>query len=190
MKIAQVRRLETRLLLDVLEHDRRAGERRVHRDRLVLFIVLIAVDERRVGSDRRGDGNASVADRERAGVVDAERDLQERAGLAEDDQRFDAGECGLPKLGDGRFLPVARLDLRAEALQFRIRVRRVAAPADEMERMCIVGHCNRGSAPQGFARGTGTQCVCAKRVPRNQRIRSGVAARDRIFHHRPVQSTE
>ena len=108
------------------------------------------MDERRIRADRRGDGNAAVADLERAGVIDAEGDLHERAGLAEEDQRLDAGECGLSELRDRRFLPVARLDLGAKPLQFCIRVRRVAAPADEMERMRIVGHCNRGSLPQGF----------------------------------------
>ena len=78
-------------------------------------------------------------------MIDAEGDLDERTRLAEEDERIDAGERGLAELGNRCFLPVARLDLGAKPMQFRLRVRRVVAPADEMERLGIFRHCNPAS---------------------------------------------
>jgi len=66
-------------------------------------------------------------------VIDAEGELDERASLAEEDVRVDAGERGLPQLGDRGLLPVARLDLRAQARQLREPLG--AAAGDEVERL-------------------------------------------------------
>src|SRR5437868_2468216 len=70
----------------------------------------------------------------------------------------------------------------------------VLAPIDaEMERMCIVGHCNPRLSAAAIRGGTRTskvnQCVCEKGTVKpadSERCRCP----DRIFHHRPVQSTE
>ncbi|HKS24089.1 MAG TPA: hypothetical protein VJZ76_14895 [Thermoanaerobaculia bacterium] len=66
-------------------------------------------------------------------MIDAEGELNERAGLAEEDVRVDAGERGLPELGDGSLLPVAPLDLRAQARELGEPLR--AAAGDEVERL-------------------------------------------------------
>jgi hypothetical protein len=59
-------------------------------------------------------------------VRDAQCELDERAGLAEEDQRIDAGERRLSELGDRDLLSIARFQLRAK-LQ-HLRRTRVGAP--------------------------------------------------------------
>ena len=79
--------------------------------------------ERFVGADgRAGEHAAAGSELERAAVRDAEGELDERAGLAEEDERIDAGERGLAQLRDRGLLPVARFDLRAQARQLRLAV--------------------------------------------------------------------
>jgi hypothetical protein len=69
-------------------------------------------------------------------VVDREGELDERAGLAEEDVGIDAGERGLPELGDGLLLPVAGLDLGAEMGELREVVRTPAG--NQVERLVLV----------------------------------------------------
>ena len=66
-------------------------------------------------------------------MVDAEGELDERAGLAEEDGGIDAGQRRLPELGDGGLLPVARLDLRAQTRELRQPLR--TAAGNEVERL-------------------------------------------------------
>jgi hypothetical protein len=66
-------------------------------------------------------------------VLHAEGQLDQRAGLAEEDVGVDAGERGLPELGDGGLLPVAPLDLRAQARELGEPLR--TAAGDEVERL-------------------------------------------------------
>ena len=55
-------------------------------------------------------------------MLDAERELDQRACLTEKDVRVDAGERGLPELGDGGLLAVARFDLAAQTVELGFRV--------------------------------------------------------------------
>ncbi len=143
MVIAEVRALETRFVIDVVEDHRRAGERNVHRDRLVLFVVVTAMGERRIRADRRQEHHPSIGDLESARMIDLERHLHKRARLAEKDGRVDTGEGCLPQFGDGRLLTVTRLDLRPETLQLPLRGSGVvSAPADQLKRMGNIGHGN------------------------------------------------
>lgn len=66
-------------------------------------------------------------------MVDGEGELDERAGLAEEDVRIDAGERSLPELRDGGLLPVASLDLRAETSELGLPFRPPAG--NEVERL-------------------------------------------------------
>ena len=120
----QVRGLEARLVLEIGERERRVGEQRDHAERVVLVGVARAVEERVVRAEGRADGHAPAGgDLERAAVRDLQRQLDERASLAEEDQRIDAGERRLPELGDRGLLPVARLQLRPQPRHLRARAR-------------------------------------------------------------------
>ncbi len=137
--VAQMRQLESRLLFEIVERHRRAGQRDVHGDRFVLFVVIAAVREGWIRADRGANLDASRGrDFQRAAMVHAEGHLNERTGLAEENRRIDAGERGLSELGDGDFLAIARLDLLAQTQQLRLaRVRR--AP-DDVKRLLLIGH--------------------------------------------------
>src|SRR5436190_7202459 len=118
--VAQVLRLEARLLVEAGEDHRRAGDGDVHGHRLVLLIVALAMIEGGVRADGGAQhGAPGWGDLQDAAVVDRQGQLDERAGLAEEDVGIDAGERGLAELGDGRLLPVARLDLRAQSRELR-----------------------------------------------------------------------
>jgi hypothetical protein len=118
--LAQVSRLEAGLLLEVAEGDGLVAEEDQHADRLVLFLVAVAMDERLVGADRGPDEHSSAGrGLQRTAVGDAEGQLDESAGLTEKDVGVDARERCLAELGDGRLLAVARFDLGAQSGQFR-----------------------------------------------------------------------
>ena len=71
---------------------------------------------------------------------DAQRELDQRARLAEEDQRIDARERGLAELRDRRFLAVARFQLGAQAQQLGVRAGlRVALAGNEVEQW-VFGH--------------------------------------------------
>src|ERR1051326_2234247 len=143
--VAQVRRLEARLFAEVREDHRRAGDGDVHRDRLVLLVVAVAVIERFVRADGSAQDRAPRGgDLEHAAVIDGERELHERAGLAEEDVGIDAGERGLAELRDRGLLAVARLDLRAQTRELRDALRTSAG--NEMQRLLQVRHdCERSA---------------------------------------------
>jgi hypothetical protein len=81
------------------------------------------------------DDAAGGDDLQDAAVVDAEGQLDERAGLAEEDVGVDAGERRLPQLGDGGLLPVARIDLRAEPGELAAALR--GTTRDEVEGLVV-----------------------------------------------------
>jgi hypothetical protein len=116
-----MRGLESGLFLETAEAERPVGQQRDHAQRLVFVRVARAVKEGLVHAEGRADGHAAAGkDLQRAAVRDLQRALHESAGLAEEDQRIDAGERGLAELGDRRLLPVARLQLRAQAQQLGV----------------------------------------------------------------------
>ena len=80
-------------------------------------------------------------------MVDGEGELDERAGLAEEDVWIDAGERGLPELGDGGLLPIARLDLRAETSELGLPFR--TAAGDEVERLLWIRDGNYAIGDEG-----------------------------------------
>ena len=131
--VAKMRALEARLFFEVRERERTVGEERDHADRLVFVFIAAAMEERRVRAEGGAEDHASArCDLQRAGMTDAQRELDERADLAEENERVDAGERGLPELRHRRFLAIARVELRAEARQFVIRS---IARADEVKRL-------------------------------------------------------
>ena len=134
-----MRGLEARLLLQVVERHRRAGQRDVHGQRFVLFVIIATVSESRIRADRRAHLDPSGRrDFQGPAMVDAEGHLHECAGLTEKDGGIDAGESSLSQLGDGDLLAIARLDLLAQTQQFRFaRVRRAA---DNMKWLLLIGH--------------------------------------------------
>jgi hypothetical protein len=110
--VAEVRRLEPCLFIELHERERRVLEQRDHRQRLILVCVERAVRERLIRSERGADVHRSAGvELERAAMRDLQRQLDQRARLPEEDERIDAGERGLPELRHRDLLPVPRLQL-------------------------------------------------------------------------------
>jgi hypothetical protein len=126
--------LEPRLLGEVREGERAVREQGDHPQRLVFIGVAGAAQERLVPAERGADDHLPAAgDLEGAAVRDLEGHLHERAGLADQDQRIDAGERPLAQLRDGGLLPVARFQLGAQTGQLRIASVVAITPGDEVE---------------------------------------------------------
>jgi hypothetical protein len=71
-------------------------------------------------------------------VLHTERELDQRAGLSEEDAGVDAGEGALPELRNRDLLAISRVNFGAEPLDFGRRgIRLATAAADELERLLI-----------------------------------------------------
>src|SRR5213594_1086003 len=132
--------LEARLMLQIAERHRRLGQAHINRDRFVFLIVAIAMEKCRIRSESSTDDDGPAGCHfQQAAVIDAEGQLDDRAGLAEEDGGIDAGERRLSEFGDRVFLAIARLDFRAQARKLGggLGVRR---PTDEVKRLLLLSH--------------------------------------------------
>ena len=136
-----MRALETRFVLEVLERHRPFRERDIHSDRVVLGVVVLAMRKCGVRSQRSAhDDLTARRDLQRAAVIDAEGQLDNRAGLTEEDGGIDAGESGLAEFGNRRLLSVAGLDLRLQPRQLCRCGLRIRRATDELKRPSLLAH--------------------------------------------------